>query len=69
MDYRACYWLNSVNIVTVEYVAMWNSLRDNLELAALLPVKDILFASIIRIQRDLLVYSLLSSLKSKMLKR
>lgn len=69
MDYRACSWLNSVNIVTVEYVAIWNSLRDNLELAALLPVKDILFASIIRIQRDLLVYSLLSSLKSKMLKR
>lgn len=48
---------------------MWNSLRDNLELAALLPVKDIVFASVTRIQRDLFVSSPLSSLESKMLKR
>lgn len=57
-----------IESLVVEYVAMWNSLRDKLEVAALLPVKDILFASITRVQRDVLLHSHLSSLKSKMLK-
>lgn len=57
-----------IESLVVEYVAMWNFLRDKLEVAALLPVKDILFASITRVQRDVLLHSHLSSLKSKMLK-